>query len=56
MTVKVNLSHLRNEITLRLGQDAPLVKVSCKPMHKFLCEAAHRQTDRQNDRQTELIA
>jgi len=30
--------------------------ISRKYMHYFLLEAAHRQTDRQNDRQIYLIA
>ena len=49
MTVKVNPDHLQNEITLRPGQDLPLVKISCESMHSFFREAAHRQTDRQTD-------
>jgi len=49
LTVKVNLDHLRNEITLRLGQELPLITLSCKSMHNFLHEAAHRPTDRKTD-------
>jgi len=56
MTVKVNPDHLQNEITSRLGQGLPLVKISCKSVHNFLHETAHRHTDRQTDRQTNLIA
>jgi len=44
MIVKVNPDDLQNELTLRLGQDPPLVKNSCKSMHNFLRKAAHRQT------------
>ena len=49
MTVKVSPDHVQNEITLRLGQDLPLVKISCKSMHNILRDVAHRQTDRQTD-------
>jgi len=46
MTVKVNLDHLQNEIALKLRMHhLPLLKISCKSMHNFLREAAHRQTD-----------
>jgi len=30
---------------MRLAHNLPLVKISCKPVHSFLCEGAHRQTD-----------
>jgi len=44
MTVKVDPDHLQNEIILRLGQNLVLVKkISCKFMHNFLREAAHRK-------------
>jgi len=37
---------------LGLGQDLPLVKISCKSMHSFLHEAAHRRTERTTDKPT----
>jgi len=47
MTVKVNLDHFRNEITLRLGQNQSLVrKKSYKPMHNVLPEVAYSQTEK----------
>jgi len=46
MTTKVNPDHLQNEITLRLGQGIPLIKISEKSMHSYLREAAlHSQTE-----------
>jgi len=45
--VKVNLDHLQNEVSFRLGQDLPLFEISCKSMHNFL-----RETDRQTDKPT----
>ena len=46
MTAKVNPDHVQKEITLRLGQDLPLIKISCKSMCNFLCEATHVITDK----------
>jgi len=57
MTVKVNPDHLQNEIGLRLGQDLPLIKISCESMQNFLREAAHRQNDRNRpNRMTSALA
>jgi len=48
-SVKVNPDQLQNRLTLRLGQDERLIIISCKSMHNFFGDAAHRQNERQTD-------
>ena len=50
MTVKVNLDHVQNETTLRLGQELPLIKKFHINLCKTFCVSLH--TDGMTDKQT----